>query len=66
MMNVEVKVIDGFFEKDGGLARFKGSVYTTDQITAAKLQAEGKVKVLREIPSHTPKKEVSHTPKKRY
>ena len=63
-MNVEVKVIEGF--RDGDLNRFKGTVFTTDELTAAKLQAEKKVKILREVPSHTPKKEVSHTPKKKY
>ncbi len=63
-MTVEVKVIEGF--RDGDINRFKGSVFTTDEITAAKLQSEKKVKVLRKVPSHTPKKEVSHIPKKEY
>lgn len=63
-MNVEVQVIQGF--KDGALNRYLGMKYVTDQLTAASLQMQGKVKVLREVPSHTPKKEVSHIPKREY
>lgn len=59
-MNVEVKVIRAY---DGNKVGVK---FITDSENANMLEMEGKVKILRSIPAHTTKKEVSHIPKKRY
>lgn len=63
-MNVEVKVIKDYPE---GCEIVKaGTKFVTDEQTGLQLQHEGKVKIIRNIPSHTQKKEVSHIPKKKY
>lgn len=63
-MNVEVKVIKEYTVA-GSVVKV-GTKFITDQETGENLQLMGYVKIIRTIPSHTPKKQVSHTPKKKY
>lgn len=59
-MQVEVKVIR---EYEG---RKVGDKFIADSETATALMKDFKVAIIRNVPSHTPKKEVSHIPKKKY
>ena len=59
-MQVEVKVLRDYDDKK------MGDRFVTDTQTASDLMKDFKVAIVRNVPSHTMKKEVSHIPKKKY